>query len=118
MAFYILITLLIALIGTSLLLHYGFNFLDMLPENQSGKGMQDQKHFQINYTFFLNMAFLAISGLFIWFKTKKPKDMDMEGHHHGHAMADKGKLEGVLKVLAIVSYIWLAGGLVVRYFVL
>ncbi|UII25475.1 permease [Fulvivirga maritima] len=112
MALYILLTLFVALIGSSLLLHYGFSFLDILPETQSGQGMQDQEHFKINYTFFLNIAFLAISGLLIWFKSKKPKD---GGHHHGHAMADKGKLESILKVLAIIAYIWLLGGIIIKY---
>ncbi|MEK6478388.1 permease [Catalinimonas sp. 4WD22] len=114
MSFYILFLLFTALIATSLLLHYGFSAFDLLPES-GGKNMADQSHFKIDYTFFLNLAFLIISGIFAWLAFGKK---DKNGHHHHHEMADKGAVETVLKYLAFVSYVWLLGGLVVKFFVL
>lgn len=114
MSLYILFLLFSALIATSLLMHYGFSLFDLLPESD-GKNMADQSHFKIDYTFFLNLAFLIISGIFAWLAFGKK---DKNGHHHHHEMADKGAVETVLKYFAIISYVWLLGGLVVKFFVL
>ncbi|WKN29554.1 permease [Porifericola rhodea] len=113
MSLYILFLLFTALIATSLLMHYGFLWLDILPQSQ-GKSAADQDHFKIDYTFFLNLAFLIISGIFAYLAFGKK---NKAGHHH-HEMADKGAVETVLKYLAIISYVWLAGGLIVKFFVL
>ncbi|MDF9798752.1 heme/copper-type cytochrome/quinol oxidase subunit 2 [Catalinimonas alkaloidigena] len=77
--------------------------------------MAEQSHFEINYTFFLNIAFLVILGIFAWLAFGKK---DKGGHHHHHEMADKGAIEIVLKYLAIISYLWLLGGLLVNFFLL
>lgn len=114
MSFYILFLLFTALFVTSLLLHFGFSAFGLLPES-GGKSMAEQSHFEINYTFFLNIAFLVISGIFAWLAFGKK---DKGGHHHHHEMADKGAIETVLKYLAIISYLWLLGGLLVKFFLL
>jgi len=110
MALYILGLLFGALIATSLMLHYGFSLLGILP--QSGVGTTQGDRFAIDYTFFLNLAFLAITGVLAWLKYS-PKSP--EGHHHH----DHGSslIEQVLFWLAMVAYVWLAIGLVVSYFV-
>ncbi len=111
MSFFILFLLFTSLIATSLLLHYGFNLFDLLPKG-TGKSIVDQDHFKIDYSFYLNITFLALSGFLIYLGFFK-KDMDM----HGHAMAPKSQLlETLLKWAAIICYFWLAGGLVVKFF--
>src|SRR6056297_1477131 len=59
MSLFILFLLFTALIGTSLLLHYGFNLFNLLPDPNSVK-ITDTDHFKIDYTFWLNLLFLAI----------------------------------------------------------
>ncbi|MEX2379309.1 MAG: permease [Vicingaceae bacterium] len=110
MSFYILALLLFALVLTSISLHYSFDLLQMLPESTKGS-ITDRTFFKVDYTFYLNLVFILITGLFAyWAFFKKDKK-----HEHDHEMADKGILEVVLKYLAILSYLWLAGGLVVKY---
>ena len=51
MALYILAALLVALVATSLLMHYGFSLAGLLPEMSAGQRITDRQHFQIDYTF-------------------------------------------------------------------
>jgi len=114
MSFFILFLLFSALMVTSLLLHYGFDLLDMLPD-PAKVSIQDAQHFGINYTLFLNLAFLLLSGYLVYLGFFKRKDVE----HHMSEMAPKSHLlERILKYAAFVSYIWLVGGLVIKYFVL
>jgi uncharacterized membrane protein YraQ (UPF0718 family) len=111
MSLFILFLLFTALIGTSLILHYSFSALGILPD-PSQVTIQDGNYFKIDYTFFLNMAFLAISGYLIYLGFFKKKDV-------GHAMSEMAPkseaLEKTLKWLAFACYIWLAGGLLVKF---
>ncbi len=112
MSLYIALMLFIALVASSVFLHYGFEFSGFMPEG-SGKSMVDQEHFKINYSFFLNILFLLLSGVLAWLFIQKKKD-DKE-QHGGMDMADKGKLDQVLKWLAWASYLWLAVGLTIKW---
>ncbi|WP_405380187.1 permease [Maribacter sp. LLG6340-A2] len=113
MSFFILFLLFTALIGTSLALHYSFDLLNMLPDSSQVK-IQDNEHFKIDYTFYLNMAFLAISGYLVYLGFFKRKDVE----HSMSEMAPKSPLlETVLKYAAFICYIWLAGGLIVKFFI-
>lgn len=110
MALYILGLLFGSLITTSLVLHYGFSLVGILP--QSGVSTTQSDRFAIDYTFFLNLAFLAITGVLAWLKYS-PKSSG--GHHHDHGSSSL--VEQILFWLAMVAYAWLAIGLVVSYFV-
>lgn len=114
MSFFILFLLFTALIGTSLALHYGFDLLGMLPDPSQVK-IQDKEHFKIDYTFFLNIAFLAISAYLIYLGFYKKKDVE----HSMSEMAPKSPplLETILKYAAFICYVWLAGGLAVKFIV-
>ncbi len=112
MSFFILFLLFTSLIGASLALHYGFNLFNLLPDPSSVK-IQDSEFFKIDYTFWLNMAFLAISGFLVYLGFFKRDDVMFMKE-----MAPKSKaLEKTLKYLAFICYLWLAGGLIVRFFV-
>lgn len=112
MSLYILVLLLFALILTSLCLHYSFDLLQLLPDSTKGS-ITNRTFFKIDYTFYLNLFFLIISGVFAYFAFFKNENKA----EHDHEMADKGKLEIVLKYLAILSYLWLLGGVVVELLV-
>jgi len=112
MSLFILFLLFTSLVGASLILHYGFDLLSMLPD-PSQVTVQDSEYFKINYTFFLNLAFLAVSGYLIYLGFFKRKDI-----MHMKEMAPKSKtLESTLKYAAFLCYLWLAGGLIVKFFV-
>ncbi|BAO54192.1 permease [Nonlabens marinus] len=113
MSLFILFLLFTALIGTALALHYSLDLLSLLPD-PSQVTIQEKEHFKIDYTFFLNLAFLAISGYLIYLGFYKRKDVD----HSMSEMAPKSPLlESILKYAAFICYVWLAGGLIVRFWI-
>ena len=113
MSLFILFLLFTALIGASLALHYAFDLFSMLPDPSQVK-IQDSEYFKIDYTFFLNLVFLAISGYLIYLGFFKKKDVN----HQMSEMAPKSQLlESILKYAAFLCYIWLVGGLLIKFFV-
>jgi len=111
MSLFIVFLLFTALIGTSLALHYAFDLFSILPDPSQVK-IEDQEFFKVNYTLFLNLVFLAISGYLIYLGFFKKKNVD----HSMSEMAPKSQLlETVLKYVAFACYIWLVGGLAVKY---
>ncbi len=111
MSLFILLLLFIALIITSLLLHYGFNMFNMIPTPSSS--IAEAEHFKINYTFFMNIAFIIISGVLVYLGFFKKSEV-----HHHKEMAPKSKwLEKILKIVAIISYAWLLIGLLLKLLV-
>ena len=110
MSLFILFLLFISLIGTSLLLHYGFNLFDLLPE-ESGKSITEKEHFKLDYTFYLNLVFLIISAVLLYFGFVKRKDV----MQHKEMAPKSPVLEKILKYLAFTSYIWLVGGLIIYF---
>ncbi len=109
MALYIALALLVALVGASLLLHAGFSLAGLLPEG-GGRPMTEMTYFAFDYTFFLNVGFLAVSGLLAWLRWGG--DHDHGGHDHG---SEQGVIERILFWLALLSYLWLAGGMVAYF---
>ena len=101
MALYILAVFLLVLIATALILHYGFAALDLLPDSSNAKNVVDRDFFKVDYTLFLNIAFLCVSSvLLVWrwrasglpgFKTGTLKDW-------------------ILLVFAAIALLWLALG--------
>ncbi|MDC7995486.1 permease [Altibacter sp. HG106] len=111
MSLFIVFLLFTALIGASLLLHYGFDLFGMLPETGQ-VSIQESDFFAIDYTFFLNLVFLICTGLLIYIGFFKHRSLK---HQMGN-MAPKGKwLEQVLKYGAWVSYVWLTAGIIIYY---
>ncbi|QCW98741.1 permease [Aggregatimonas sangjinii] len=113
MSFFILFLLFTALVGTALALHYSFDLLGILPDPSRVK-IQDSEFFKIDYTFYLNIAFLAISAYLIYLGFFKKKDIE----HSMSEMAPKSPLlESILKYAAFICYLWLAGGLIVKFLI-
>lgn len=112
MSLFILFLLFTSLVVTSLLLHYGFSLLDLIPESNS-TGITEKEHFKIDYTFYLNLVFLALSGVLIYFGFYKGKDV----MHHKEMAPKSPLLEKVLKWFAIVSYVWLTIGIGLKYLI-
>ncbi|WP_149304636.1 permease [Pareuzebyella sediminis] len=114
MSLFILFLLFSSLIGASLLLHYAFDWFGILPDPSQVK-IQDSDFFKINYTFFLNLTFLAISAYLVYLGFFKRKDVP----HKMSEMAPKSQLLAQsLKYTAFICYVWLLGGLAVKFLIL
>jgi len=113
MALYILALLLCTLVVTALLLHLGMDLLGWLPQGSGSGAITDRDFFAINYGFFLNLAFLAVSAALVglWWQGRR----DNGHHHHDHDHGGGGASLGtrVLQAMVVVSLAWLAGGLLV-----
>lgn len=138
-ALYIVGVFFAALVATAIVMHYGFSLFGLLPENAGATSPQSTERFAIDYTFWLNMAFLIATGVLAWLRFgsgKKQKSQHQHHEHHQHQGnndGDEGKhkqhgghnhgggkqgfTEKLLLWLAILSYIWLAGGIIVTLFV-
>lgn len=108
MALYILCMLLVSLVVVSVLMHYGFMALDMLPDGSPDKAPGDQDLFKLNYTFYMNLLFLTVTAILGWFYWKS-KQTHQEHHHH-HT-GDASITERIMQGLVILALIWLVGGL-------
>lgn len=107
MACYILVVFLAILVATSLIMHYSFDLLGMLPDPSSAKNVTDRTIFKVDYTFFLNILFAVLSaGFLIW----KAKLSGLSAKKHQRLS------EKILFVLAIVAFIWLAVGCLLSVF--
>ena len=110
MSLFIAFLLFTALIGTSLVLYYSFDLMSILPDPLQVK-IQDSEYFKLDYTFYLNIAFLALSGFLIYLGYFKRKDVKQMKE-----MAPKSQLlENILKYVALTCYVWLVGGLIVKF---
>lgn len=110
MSLFILFLLFTSLIVASLFLHYGLDWMNMIPQ-ASTNSITEKDHFQIDYTFFLNLAFLAISGVLIYLGFFIGKDVK----HHKEMAPKSPVLEKLLKYLALLCYGWLAIGIIMKY---
>ncbi|MCB1676299.1 MAG: permease [Halioglobus sp.] len=102
MALYIMAVFLIILVATALVLHYGFVAIGALPDAASGKTVAEREFFAIDYTFFLNLAALAISAVLVLWKWRST-GFDLGG-------SDRWS-ERILFWLAIAAFVWLILGL-------
>lgn len=112
MAFYILAVFLAALIVSAITLHYGFAAFDLLPEGSvAAERIDPSERFQVDYTLFLNVAFICATGFLFWM-SRQPKD-DQSGKHSHHHAAEPSWSDRLLTGVACLSFVWLAGGFVI-----
>ncbi|MDY7013429.1 MAG: permease [Cyanobacteriota bacterium] len=117
LALYILGVFLAALVGTAIAMHYGFALFGLLPQSSGGSQSAAQaERFAIDYTFWLNLLFLALTGILVWLRLRD-RESEQRSEHHSNGGKDKGILEKLLFWLALLSYIWLAGGVIVAWIV-
>lgn len=82
-AFYIAGVMYISIVLTALILHSLFNLASIVPE--SSRKVGDITQFAIDYTFFLNIAFVIIAAVLVWLAKKynetvqEKEEMDMPG---------------------------------------
>ncbi|WP_020682360.1 permease [Marinobacterium rhizophilum] len=118
MALYILALLLSGLVCVSLVLHYGFAALELLPR-ATGEAITERDFFRVDYGLVLNLVFLAVSALLVVFARRsggKDDDGQCEQHgEHAHHHHDDGAplSDKVMNGLVIVALVWLIGGLAV-----
>jgi uncharacterized membrane protein YraQ (UPF0718 family) len=101
MALYILGIFLVILVISAMLLHYGFAAFDMLPDSSSAKTVTDREFFKVDYTLFLNLAFVAQG---VWFLAWRWKSKGLPGLKTDR-MTDK-----ILLTLAGLAIVWLVIG--------
>ncbi|EAZ92632.1 permease [Crocosphaera chwakensis] len=114
LSLYIVAVFLGALVATSMVMHYGFALFNLLPDSSNSQSVAQTEKFAIDYTFWLNLVFIAITGLLAWLNfggESKKKHGDDNHTHHNHSNK-KGIIEKLIFWLAIFSYIWLIGGLI------
>ena len=111
LALYIVGVFFAALVATAIVMHYGFSLFGLLPQS-ADKAMKDTQRFAIDYTFWLNLVFLAITGVLAWLRFGG-ENQNQQQHHGGGGNQDI--IERILYWLAMVSYIWLAGGIIASF---
>lgn len=104
MAFYILGVLLVVLVATAMILHYGFAMFGLLPSAEQIRTVTDREFFKIDYTFWLNLIFAALSLGFLVSKIAQS----------GWSFAiGAGFMEKTLFGLTIAAYLWLVIGVAI-----
>ena len=105
-ALYIAGIMYISIVATALILSGSFALLGISPE--SARTVTDIVQFQIDYTFWLNLAFMAVTASLLFLASKHKHD------GHGHDMEGDGPIKRVATAGAIVV---LGGGVLVWAFV-
>ena len=109
MALYIMLMLFTCLIATSLLMHYGLQLFNSLPDQSQWSSPADRDHFQLNYQFWLNVISIVAS---VWMLLKwKRQNEDSKHHHHGG-----GSSQPIINSLCVIAVIWLVLGVVLSLF--
>jgi len=102
-ALYILAVFLTALVGTSLVVHYGFDLVGALPDASSARSVTDRTFFSVDYTLFLNVIFGIVTvGAFAW---------SIATREATSSAASSG--ERVLQGFTALAIVWLVGGVTV-----
>lgn len=114
MAAYILTVFLVSLVVTAVLLHFGFDLLGIMPDSASARATQTlpAERFNVDYTLFLNLAFIGVSLVFAWLKHRNSRGD--RGHEHDHG-SETGWMQRLLLVLALASFAWLGIGVVLWF---
>lgn len=114
MAAYILVVFLVCLVATALLLQAGFSLAGILPDPESAKAARTGpgERFQLDYTLWLNAVFLLLSGAAAWLLLTGRGGSE-HGGHGGHDHGGPSLTDRILRPIAVASYLWLLGGVLV-----
>jgi len=111
MAFFILALLFVSLLLTSLGLHYGLELFNLLPSAADANILKSD-HFEMDYTFYFNIAFFLISGILVYLALGKGKNVE----YHKEMAMKSPVFEQVLKWIAFLSFFWLLIGIILYLF--
>ena len=65
-------------------MHYGFSLFGILPQSAAGSSPQSTERFAIDYTFWLNLAFLAATGVLAWLRFGGAKKQQKQHQKHNN----------------------------------
>lgn len=102
MAGYILGLFLVSLVVVAVLMHYGFQWAGLLPDASNVKSVSEREFVKLDYTFALNLIFIVLSLFFYGWKVRQSG---------AGGMGASTLTEKILRVLAVLSFLWLGGGL-------
>jgi len=105
-ALYIAGIMYVSIITTAIILHYGFYWLGLMPESSREAG--DVARFELDYTFYMNLAAVALTAVMLWLR-RRHRRMGGEGAHAGHGNGHGGGI-GVQDVVTGVFILVLLGG--------
>ena len=115
MALYILGVFLTILVGTAVALHYAFDLLGLLP-TRTTQGLTAAASVSVDHTFWLNVMFLLMTVCFaVMARSGKEQSVHTQRHDHSHHHQEtqKNLAERILLGFAVLSWLWLAGGVLV-----
>lgn len=95
-ALYIAGIMLVSIVLTALLMHVSFTALDVVPE--TGREIGEVARFELDYTFYLNVVFVIITGTMVWLHRRHTK---AHGHME-HEMESDSKIKRIVAVAAAV----------------
>lgn len=107
MALYILLMMFVAIVVTALSMHYALALFDALPSSDGAIDPGQRDFFKVNYQLFLNIGFLVLSAVLLYFYYRMKKQ---QGDSSGSSMTLSDKIMLTLSGLALL---WLVGGLAV-----
>ena len=108
-ALYIAAIMYASIVATAIILHYAFFWAGAMPE--SGRAVEEVAQFKLDYTFFMNLAALAIVAVMLWLRRTHRRLVKDEAAGHDHGGGGFGVQDGVTMLFVI----GLAGG-AVSYF--
>lgn len=104
-ALYIAGVMLVSILVTALALHWSFSLLGIVPEGP-GRRVGEIARFGLDYTFWLNVVFLAATGLLVWLHRRYLAAEGGSGTHGGGHGSGAGIKRWVVRFFLAV----LAGG--------
>jgi len=106
-ALYIAAIMYVSIIATAIILHYGFLWLDMMPESSRAAG--DVAQFKLDYTFYMNLLALALAAVMLWLRRRHRRmSSGGGGHEHEHGGAGIGVQDVVTGLFILIM---LGGGI-------
>lgn len=113
MALYIMSLMLVGIVTVSLIMHYSLALFGLLPEFGGQMAISDREFFKWNYQSVLNIVFLAITAVLLWFWRQGQKQPAGHHEHHDHDHGGASLTDKVLRVLVVMALVWLIGGVTV-----
>lgn len=104
-ALYIAAVMWVSIVLTAILLHGLFALVGTIPE--SSRAVEEVTRFAIDYTFWLNLAMVAVVGLMVWLHRQHVRE-----HLDGAEMEDMAGGSRIKRTVVYVMIAVVAGGLV------